>query len=135
MQIEPVEPSVAAGAAAWIHRMDPWLRLGVEEAALRSAIGARPVDLHLKALEALGGNPHDGAKVVAKMKTIPTDDPLFGKGEVEANGRVTHDAYLFEVKKPSESKGPWDYYKLVATIPADEAFRPLAESACPLVKK
>ncbi|MGY4418311.1 branched-chain amino acid transport system substrate-binding protein [Bradyrhizobium sp. JR6.1] len=68
---------------------------------------------YFKALEALGGNPHDGAKVVAKMKTIPTDDPLFGKGEVEANGRVTHDAYLFEVKKPSESKGPWDFYKLV----------------------
>ncbi|RRB42965.1 ABC transporter permease, partial [Escherichia coli] len=70
---------------------------------------------YFKALEALGGNPHDGAKVVAKMKTIPTDDPLFGKGEVEANGRVTHDAYLFEVKKPSESKGPWDFYKLVGT--------------------
>ncbi|MEY9493905.1 branched-chain amino acid transport system substrate-binding protein [Bradyrhizobium elkanii] len=90
---------------------------------------------YFKALEALGGNPHDGAKVVAKMKTIPTDDPLFGKGEVEANGRVTHDAYLFEVKKPSESKGPWDFYKLVGTVPGNQAFTPLDKSACPLLKK
>src|ERR1700742_2107165 len=90
---------------------------------------------YFKALEALGGNPHDGAKVVAKMKEIPTDDPLFGKGEIEPNGRAIHPAYLFEVKKPSESKGPWDYYKLVATIPADEAFTPLDKSTCPLLKK
>jgi branched-chain amino acid transport system substrate-binding protein len=90
---------------------------------------------YFKALEALGGNPHDGAKVVAKMKEIPTDDPLFGKGSVEPNGRAIHPAYLFEVKKPSESKGPWDYYNLIATIPADEAFTPLDKSTCPLLKK
>jgi len=90
---------------------------------------------YFKALEALGGNPHDGAKVVAKMKTIPTDDPLFGKGEVQANGRVTHDAYLFEVKKPSESKGPWDFYKLVGTVPGNQAFTPLDKSTCALLKK
>src|SRR6202000_1294043 len=90
---------------------------------------------YFKALEALGGNPHDGAKVVAKMKEIPTDDPLFGKGEIEPNGRAIHPAYLFEVKKPSESKGPWDYYKLVATIPANEAFTPLDNSTCPLLQK
>jgi branched-chain amino acid transport system substrate-binding protein len=90
---------------------------------------------YLKALEALGGNPHDGAKVAAKMKEMKTDDPLFGKGEIRADGRKIHPAYLFEVKKPSESKAPWDYYKLVATIPANEAFRPLAEGDCPLVKK
>ncbi|MBN9063813.1 MAG: ABC transporter permease [Rhizobiales bacterium 65-9] len=90
---------------------------------------------YLKALEALGGNPHDGAKVVAKMKEIPTDDPLFGKGEIRVDGRKIHPVYLFEVKKPSESKGPWDYYKLIATVPANEAFRPLAQSECPLVKK
>ena len=90
---------------------------------------------YFKALEALGGNPHDGAKVVAKMKELPTDDPLFGKGSVRADGRKIHPAYLFEVKKPSESKYPWDYYKLIATIPADEAFIPLEKSACPLVKK
>jgi len=90
---------------------------------------------YFKALEALGGNPHDGAKVVAKMKELPTDDPLFGKGSIRADGRKIHPAYLFEVKKPGESKGPWDYYKLVGTTPADQAFRPLSESACPLVKK
>jgi branched-chain amino acid transport system substrate-binding protein len=84
---------------------------------------------YLKALDALGGNPHDGAKVVAKMKELPTDDPLFGKGSIRADGRVIHPAYLFQVKTPAESKYPWDYYKLVATIPADEAFRPLAQSA------
>jgi len=90
---------------------------------------------YFKALEALGGNPHDGAKVVAKMKELPTDDPLFGKGTIRADGRKLHQAYLFEVKSPAESKGPWDYYKLVGTTPADQAFRPLSESACPLVKK
>ena len=63
---------------------------------------------YFKALEAMGGNPHDGAKVVAKMKEMPTDDPLFGKGSIRADGRKIHPAYLFEVKKPSESKGPWD---------------------------
>ena len=69
------------------------------------------------------------------MKEIPTDDPLFGKGTIEANGRKIHPGYLFEVKKPSESKGPWDYYKLIATIPADEAFTPLSKSTCSLLKK
>ena len=90
---------------------------------------------YLKALDAMGGNPHDGAKVVAKMKEIPTDDPLFGKGSIRQDGRVIHPAYLFEVKSPAESKYPWDYYKLIGAIPADEAFRPLSQSECPLVKK
>jgi branched-chain amino acid transport system substrate-binding protein len=90
---------------------------------------------YFKSLEAMGGNPHDGAKVVAKMKELPTDDTLFGKGSIRADGRKIHPAYLFEVKKPSESKGPWDYYKLIGTTPADQAFRPLSESACSLVKK
>jgi branched-chain amino acid transport system substrate-binding protein len=90
---------------------------------------------YLKALEALGGNPHDGIKIVDKMKSIPTDDPLFGKGEIQPNGRTIHSAYLFEVKKPSESKGPWDFYKLVGTVPGDQAFTPLAESKCALLKK
>ncbi len=90
---------------------------------------------YFKALEAMGGNPHDGIKVVEKMKSMPTDDPLFGKGTIRADGRKIHPAYLFEVKKPAESKGPWDYYKLIGTTPGDQAFRPLSESACPLVKK
>jgi branched-chain amino acid transport system substrate-binding protein len=90
---------------------------------------------YFKALDALGGNPHDGAKVVEKMKSIPTDDPLFGKGEIQPNGRAIHSAYLFEVKKPSESKAPWDFYKLVGTVPGDQAFTPLDKSTCALLKK
>ena len=90
---------------------------------------------YLKVLEKEGSNSHDGAKIVAAMKAMPTDDPLFGKGEIQPNGRKIHPAYLFEVKKPSESKGPWDYYKLVSTIPADKAFTPLDKSTCPLLKK
>jgi branched-chain amino acid transport system substrate-binding protein len=90
---------------------------------------------YFKALAALGGNPHDGAKVVEKMKSIPTDDALFGKGEIQPNGRTIHSAYLFEVKKPYESKGPWDFYKLVGSVPGDQAFTPLADSKCALLKK
>ena len=88
---------------------------------------------YLKAVDA--AKTDDGTKVAAKMKELPTDDILFGKGVVRADGRKTHPAYLFQVKKPSESKGPYDYYKLVSTIPANEAFRPLSESDCPLVAK
>jgi branched-chain amino acid transport system substrate-binding protein len=90
---------------------------------------------YFKALEALGSNPHDGVKVVEKMKSIPTDDALFGKGEIQPNGRTIHSAYLFEVKKPSESKAPWDFYKLIGTVPGDQAFTPLSESKCALLKK
>ena len=90
---------------------------------------------YLKTLEAMGGNPHDGAKVVAKMKELQADDPLFGKSTIRIDGRRLVPGYLFEVKKPEESKYPWDYYKLIATIPAEEAARPLSESECPLVKK
>ena len=77
----------------------------------------------------------DGKAVVAKMKEMPTDDPLFGKGTIRADGRKIHPAYLFEVKKPAESKYPGDFYKLRATIPADEAFRPLKDGGCPLVER
>ncbi|MGZ6140568.1 MAG: ABC transporter substrate-binding protein [Myxococcaceae bacterium] len=87
---------------------------------------------YLKAVQALKSD-EDGKAVVAKMKAIPTDDPLFGKGTIRADGRKIHPMYLYEVKKPSESKGPWDYYKLVKEIPADQAFRPLAQGECPLV--
>jgi branched-chain amino acid transport system substrate-binding protein len=87
---------------------------------------------YLKAVEALK-NDADGKAVVAKMKELATDDKLFGKGTVRADGRKIHPMYLFEVKKPAESKAPWDYYKLRATIPAEEAFRPVKEGGCPLV--
>ena len=96
--------------------------------------GVYSATLHyLKAVEALKSD--DGTKVIAKMKEMPTDDPLFGKGTIRADGRKVHPAYLFEVKKPSESKGPWDYYKLRSTIPAEQAFRPIDQGDCPLVKK
>jgi branched-chain amino acid transport system substrate-binding protein len=88
---------------------------------------------YLKAAAALG-NAGDGKAVVAKMKELPTDDPLFGKGAIRADGRKIHPVNLYEVKQPDESKGEWDTFKLLSTIPAEEAFRPLAEGGCPLVK-
>ena len=88
---------------------------------------------YLKAVDA--AKTDDGTKVVAKMKELPTDDPLFGKGSIRADGRKIHPVYLFEVKKPSESKGPYDYYKVLQTIPADKAFRPIDQGNCPLVAK
>jgi len=89
---------------------------------------------YLRARLALGPGAHDGKSVVDKMKSMPTDDPLFGKGTIRADGRKLHPAYLFEVKKPSESKYPGDFYKLRATIPADEAFRPIKGGGCPLIR-
>jgi branched-chain amino acid transport system substrate-binding protein len=88
---------------------------------------------YLKAVDA--AKTDDGTKVIAKMKETPTDDPLFGKGQIRADGRKVHPVYLFEVKKPAESKGPYDYYKLVSTIPADKSFRPIEQGNCPLVAK
>ncbi|HXF87959.1 MAG TPA: ABC transporter substrate-binding protein [Xanthobacteraceae bacterium] len=87
---------------------------------------------YLKAVHELKSDA-DGKAVVAKMKSMPTEDRLFGKGYIRQDGRKIHDMYLFEVKKPAESKGPWDLYKLRATIPAEQAFRPLKEGGCPLV--
>jgi branched-chain amino acid transport system substrate-binding protein len=87
---------------------------------------------YFKAIEELGST--DSEAVVAKMKELPTSDPLFGEGEVRADGRKIHKMYLFEVKSPAESSGPWDYYKLVNEIPADVAFRPIEEGGCELVQ-
>ncbi|MGZ8308595.1 MAG: ABC transporter substrate-binding protein [Rhodoplanes sp.] len=88
---------------------------------------------YLKAVHALKSDG-DGTQVVGKMKEMPTEDKLFGKGSVRQDGRKIHDMLLVEVKKPSESKGPWDYHKVRAVIPAAEAFRPISEGGCPLVK-
>jgi branched-chain amino acid transport system substrate-binding protein len=88
---------------------------------------------YLKAVEALKSDG-DGKAVIEQMKAMGTDDKLFGKGTIRVDGRKIHDMYLFEVKKPEESKGPWDLYHLRATIPAAEAFRPLSEGGCPMVK-
>jgi branched-chain amino acid transport system substrate-binding protein len=87
---------------------------------------------YLKAVAALK-SAADGKAVVAKMKELPTDDPLFGKGSIRADGRKIHPAYVFDVKTPAESKYPGDDYKLRATIPADEAFRPMKDDNCPML--
>jgi branched-chain amino acid transport system substrate-binding protein len=86
---------------------------------------------YLKAAQAVGG-VSDGGKVVAQMKAMPTDDPLFGKGHILPNGRKIHDVHVFQVKAPEESKYPWDFYKLVSTVPGEQAFLSLADSGCML---
>jgi branched-chain amino acid transport system substrate-binding protein len=91
---------------------------------------------YLKAASAMGivQAKVDGAATVARLKAMPTDDDCFGPGSIRVDGRKIHPSYLWEVKQPSESKGPWDYYKPVASTPADKAFRPLDKGGCPLVK-
>jgi len=88
---------------------------------------------YLKAVAALKSKDSD--KVMAKMKEMPIDDVLFGKGKIREDGRAIHEMYLYQVKKPEESKGEWDIYKVLATIPAEEAFRPMDQGNCPLVAK
>jgi branched-chain amino acid transport system substrate-binding protein len=87
---------------------------------------------YLKAVDKVGG-AGDGRAVVAAMKATPSDDPVYGKVEIRADGRAMHPVYLLQAKSPEESKRPWDYFKVVAAIPADHAFRPLDEGKCPLV--
>jgi branched-chain amino acid transport system substrate-binding protein len=100
-----------------------------------TVVGVYSTVIHyLRAVEALGSHA-DGKAVIAKMKELPTDDKLMGKGSVRVDGRKIHPMYLFEVKRPEESKEPWDYYKQLATIPAEEAWRPLDQGECPLVKR
>ena len=104
--------------------------------------GRRPTDVqagvyssllhYLKAVKKTDSTNAD--TVVAAMKDMPTDDPLFGRGSVRKDGRVIHDMYVMRVKSPAESKGPWDYFNLVSTIPAAEAFRPEGQGGCPLAK-
>ncbi|HKW39105.1 MAG TPA: ABC transporter substrate-binding protein [Burkholderiales bacterium] len=110
----------------------------------RAHNGAMPNDMQagvysavlhfLKAVDKVGGAT-DGRAVVAAMKAMPTDDPLFGKGRIREDGRKLHPMYLLQVKSPGESKGDWDYYKVVSTIPAEQAFRPMSEGNCPLVAR
>jgi branched-chain amino acid transport system substrate-binding protein len=88
----------------------------------------------MKAVDAMDKTEaRDGAAVVARMKQMPTDDPLFGHGLIRQDGRTIHDMYLFRVKAPAESHGPYDYYSLVTTIPGAQAFRPMATGGCPMV--
>ena len=117
---------------AWTKRWDKERNAAGKIPSMNMA-GVYAGTLHyLKAIAALK-SAADGKAVVAEMKKMPTDDPLFGKGTIRADGRKIHPAYLFQVKKPEESKYPGDFYNLKATIPAAEAFRPLKDGGCPLV--
>ena len=120
------------GTRAWAKRFAPrnndryptQLQAGVYGATLH----------YLRAVDALGGVSTDGKAIVDKMKELPTDDPLFGKGTIRADGRKLHNMYLFQVKKPDESRYPWDYYTLIKTILPEQAWRPLNEGGCDFVK-
>lgn len=109
------------------------MRGGAKPSMVQAGVYASIIH-YLKAVETVG-SAADGAKVVAKMKEMPTEDALFGKGSIRADGRKMHPMFLYEVKKPSESKYAWDYYTYKAEIPAEVAFRPLQDGNCPLVKK
>jgi branched-chain amino acid transport system substrate-binding protein len=100
-----------------------------------NAGGYASVVHYLKAVADMGAAraKASGLEAVQRMKAMPTDDDCFGRGSIRADGRKMHPAYLFEVKKPAESKAPFDYYKLVGTTQAEDAFRPIAEGGCPLV--
>lgn len=106
------------------HMMPNHMQAGVYSAVLH----------YLKAVEKVG-SAADGRAVVASMKSMPTYDPLFGKGYIRVDGRHIHPMYLLQVKTPAESKGKWDAFKIVGTIPGEKAFRPLADGGCPLAKK
>jgi branched-chain amino acid transport system substrate-binding protein len=91
---------------------------------------------YLKAVAEVGVEraKQSGAAVIEVMKRMPTDDDAFGPGRIREDNRKIHPAYLFQVKTPAESRGPWDFYNLRATVPAEEAFRPISEGGCPLVR-
>jgi branched-chain amino acid transport system substrate-binding protein len=88
---------------------------------------------YLQAVKSVGSK--DATKVMARMKATPVNDFFARNGTIREDGRMVHDMYLMQVKSPSESKYPWDYYKLLGTIPGDQAFQPLSKSTCALVKK
>ena len=106
-----------------VHRMPTMVQAGVYSAAYH----------YLEAIKALGTKDPD--QVMTKMRETPINDFMTKNGRLRIDGRVIRDMYLLEVKKPSESKGPWDYLKVVETVPGDQAFRPLDQGGCPLVKK
>ena len=112
------------------------LMLCISEVHSMGQAGCYGVTLHyLKAVADLGvaAAKASGAAAVARMKAMPCDDDAFGPGTIRADGRKLHPAYLLEVKAPSESKGPWDYYKVLQTVPGEQAFRPMADGGCPLI--
>jgi branched-chain amino acid transport system substrate-binding protein len=96
--------------------------------------GMYAATLHLMKAYAQVKSADDGVKLVQAMKAMPTDDPLFGKGLIRADGRHLHPVYLMTVKAPAESKGEWDCFKMVSTIKPEDAFRPLDKGGCPFIK-
>jgi branched-chain amino acid transport system substrate-binding protein len=108
---------------AKFHKMPTMTQAGVYSAVLQ----------YLKAIQA--ANTDDADTVIKKLKETTLNDDFVKGGKIRADGRMVHDFYLFQVKSPGESKYPWDYYKLVAKVPGDQAFQPLSESRCPLIKK
>ena len=120
------------GTRAWSKRYQE--RHAKKMMANHMQAGVYAATLHyLKAVDKVG-SPGDGKAVVDAMKAMETDDPLFGRGKIREDGRKLHPMQLLQVKTPAESKGDWDYFKVVGTIEADKAFRPLADGGCPLVK-
>jgi len=119
------------GTREWSQRFADELGTGNKPTMVQAGVYSSVLH-YLKAVEAAGTK--DAEEVVAMMKEMPTDDPLFGPGEVRADGRKIHDLYLFRVKTPDQSEGPWDYYETLSTIPAAQAFRPMDEGNCPLVQ-
>jgi branched-chain amino acid transport system substrate-binding protein len=120
------------GTRAWTKRWQAELKASDKWPVMNQA-GVYSGTMHYLKAVAVLKSAADGKAVVAEMKKLPTDDPLFGKGTIRPDGRVLHPAFLFQVKKPAESKHPGDFYKLLSTIPANEAFRPLKDGNCPLV--
>jgi branched-chain amino acid transport system substrate-binding protein len=106
-------------------------RIGREPSMIQAGLYSATMH-YLKAIEAIGTD--EAPKVMAQMRATPVNDFFAKNGKIRIDGRMVHDMYLFEVKKPQESKGEWDLYKLIATVPGDEAFRPLDKGGCPLVK-
>jgi branched-chain amino acid transport system substrate-binding protein len=122
------------GSRAFTARFHPRNR-GIRPTMAHAGVYAATLH-YLKAVEAVGAAAAkaDGAATVAAMKRLPTSDPLFGDGTIRPDGRKIHPMFLYEVKAPNESKGPWDYYKLIREIPPADAFRPLADGNCPLIR-
>ena len=131
------------GVTAFYWDMNDGTRAFAERYMARDPRHAMPNDMqagcysamvHLFKGVAKAGTATDGAAVVAAMKAIPTDDPLFGAGSIRADGRKLHPAYLVQTKSPAESKRDWDYFKVIGTIPADQAFRPMTPGLCPMIR-
>ena len=131
LTVNPFYWDMNDGTRAWSQRFQKRAHNGAMPNDMQAGVYAAVLHF-LKAVDKVGG-AGDGKAVVAAMKALPTDDPLFGKGRIREDGRKLHPMYLLQVKSPEESKGDWDYYKVISTIPAEQAFRPLNEGNCPLV--